>query len=126
MKSFIITSVAFGTLMFIGGAEANILPDTVLGFPNDAGKCDSWAGADTSRQELCMAFKACVRDSSDDKNDLENCFTDAQLAYKDTLRQPGGIVDVKEKESVSTDRGNSEYERIGDEKGWKNAHQGGE
>lgn len=126
MKSFIITSVAFGTLMFIGGAEANILPNTELGLPNDAGKCASWAGKDKSRQDLCEALETCVRDSSDDKNDLQDCITDAQLAYKDTLRQPGGIVDVKEKESVSTDRGNSEYERIGDEKGWKNAHQGGE
>lgn len=127
MKSFIITSVAFGTLMFIGGAKANILPDTDLGLPNDAVECASWAGADNSRQALCEALKACRRDSSDDRNDLQNCLTDAQLAYRGPVGvEPGVIIGGQEKESVSTDRGNSEYERIGDEKGWKNAHQGGE
>lgn len=123
MKSSIITSAVLGTLVFIVGAKAELLPNTEIGLPNDAVECASWAGTDESRQTLCVALQACERDNSTTKGDALDCISEAQLAYG---RSRGPIGEYpEEKESVSTNPGNSDYERR-DQKGWEDAFQGGE
>lgn len=132
MKSSIMTSAALATLVLMGSANAEILPSTNEGLPNDSIECATWAGTDASRQTLCVALQSCETNASTSEGTALDCITDAQLAYKGALTpasaRSGYVPEYvpEEKESVSTNPGNSDYERIGDQKGWKNAQQGGE